>query len=161
MESGLSSTRSYTVRARASPLNTEMKRNHLLPPPSPSARMVLPLIGLPFSRRLRKAAQAFENVLHRHADANVVIGVEFGGIFLSSTRQTLFLILSACFSLSLSGASQQLPVTEADSFPSLAAAAKGFPRLERGCAADTLPTCVVGKKQRSQLKWPLFMAALS
>lgn len=43
--------RAPAVRARASPLTTEIKRIHLLPP---TARMVLPLVVLPLSDAIKK-----------------------------------------------------------------------------------------------------------
>lgn len=137
--------RAPAVLARASPLSTEIKRSHLpptttpSPPDAPPTRWAAALGCYEKQHRLRNTCCT------KHADASFVTVVAFGGIFLSSTRQTPFLILSACFSLSLSGASSQLLVTAADCFLSLQQPPRVSLVWKRVARRTLCQPCVVGK----------------
>lgn len=136
--------RAPTVRAKASPLNTEIKRSHLLPPLCPTARMVLQRADLLLSAAMKSSAGFGKRVARtrrrkfRHRGC-----IRWNNSVIHTSDPLSYLV---CLLLSFSlWCFVAAPHHSSRQFSLLADAAEGLPRLETSCAADTLPPCVVRK----------------
>lgn len=143
MESGLSSTCSHCVCQRFASEHRNKTKSPLTRT-APHRLMVLPLVGLPLSPAKKSSAGFGKRVAPAHRRKfrhRSCIRWNISVIRTSDPLSYLFCLLLS-FSLWCLIAA---PRHSSRQFFLLAAATKGLPRLEAGCAADLLPPCVVRK----------------